>query len=318
MSDNRLKDMLDKASNVNNNKRLIKNTHKLSRKQKLWMSGGSVAAVIAAAGMIFFMPSITNHNHFTNMTGQNAQSVQDADIGVLGEVKAPVKLEHWQQTPYEESPKADRKPIMSWANRNPQLYNSLTGEFNANPKLTSDINKVKQKGKAMNANYSSLTADNVKYTYTTFVNRLINPIFGNWYPAQFADNKPKTSDDLLRLQDMFTKDWWNKHITKSDYSALPVYADWTQSNFNHTKFKKSLARWYGKLDKQHISPVTDKQGRFKKLKVNDTIKYSAYDNHGNVMTKTGVLSLELVENKGPHVNPSASPLLINNASLSIK
>lgn len=318
MSDDKLKDMMSQASSASTNQDLVHDTRKLSKKQKRWITGGSIAAVVVVAGMIMLVPSIRNHNSFVDMTGQTSQSVKGDGIGDFGDLHAPIKLQSWQQIPGDTAIKGNIH-LLHEANSNAQVYNTLTSTFASGKGMTDDTDAFLNKDGSQNGNFSFLTGDNVKISYTDITNRLINPVYGNWYKAQFPKNDPKSMKSLNELKPLFTDSWWKKNISSSDYSALPIYADWDANNYDGQSFKPSIGRWYGQITKHVIMSNTDKKtGQFKGLNVIDTIKYSAFDKDGDVINKTGVLKMTLVANHDTAAANTGNRLVIDSAKLTVK
>lgn len=318
MSDDKLKDMMDKASTASKSGDAIRDTHKLSRKQKGWITGGSIAAVVVVAGMIFLVPSIRNHNSFVDMTGQTSQSVRGDGIGDFGDLHAPIKLQNWQQSPGTWQVRGN-KTLLHTANSTAPVYNAITPTFNSGSNTTDDVTQSVGKDGMQNKNFSYLTGDNVKIAYTDITNRLINPVYGDWYKAQFAKNNPKSMKSLNELKTLFSDSWWKSNISSHDYSALPLFADWDADNYGGQSFKPSVARWYGQITKHVIMPSTDaKTAEFKGINVVDTIKYSAYDKDGDVINKTGTLKMTLIPNHNLNEGMNGNRLVIDSAKLTIE
>lgn len=296
-----------------------------------WPIMAGVVALIAVIGLAVMIPHSKNTQKLNSNSGsnnsQNSTAVADGNDGSYLSQQAPVKLKDWQKVPYNEQQTKSGKPtkqlqnaMNQWINKNPQASNTLNSGFvsESNGFTDNTKNHVLKNGKD-NPNYSFLTQENVKYVYASYINRLINPQFGNWSLAQFAENDPKSLLSFNEMSDMFTPNWWFHNIKDGkDYSNIPVFADWNKDNYGHLKFvHNAQARWYGTLTYQKISPASNKNGSFKNIVIKNGVKYKAFLANGSTVTRKGTLNLTLVENNTNLTNPQ-NRLLISSAKLSMK
>ena len=107
----------------------------------------------------------------------------------------------------------------------------------SNPDLTDDPAKSLNSDGTANPNYSYLTADNVFTVMQDDLERIINPVYGNWTSLQnlaylTSDGSAVHPDAWMNLKDMYDP---SVAATMTDASSarkvLPLYADWDQNSY---------------------------------------------------------------------------------------
>lgn len=126
---------------------------------------------------------------------------------------------------------------------------SLTTQFTSsdtNPKLTDDTSKAYNSDGTANPNYSYLTADNVSAQINDDIERLINPIYGDWVTLQMmGDRDGYQGFPLKDFADMFDPNMASD-IATTDWNKVrqlvPLMADWDNNSFGN-----QYADWDGSL-----------------------------------------------------------------------
>lgn len=148
---------------------------------------------------------------------------------------------------HDDMPDDDRKEadsqalIMSSENMTTQFASS-----NTNPELTDDASKAHNDDGTANPNYSYLTAENVSAQINDDIERIINPIYGDWVTLQMmGDRDGYQSFPLKDFADMFDPNMASD-ITTTDWNRarqlVPLMADWDNNAFGN-----QYAGWDGSL-----------------------------------------------------------------------
>ena len=332
MPDNndKLKKMMEEASSAKNDSKAQQEiSKKVSPKKKKWpWIVGVCAVALIGVGVYFAVPKLSNTQKLdktslaTKVDKDTASG--DADVSSIG---SPISLKPWQEKSIsdQQTTKKAQKELNSnleaWVQTDAQAQGILNSGFaSASGDVTDDTTEALLKDGTPNPKYSFLTSDNVKQNYSSYVNRLINPVFGTWGDLQYSKNNPKSNAAATLLRDMFTDDWWYANTKAGeDYSKVPVFADWNANDYG-MKFKDekgSQGRWFGEVVSENIRTNQNSDGSFKNIELTANIKYSAYSSDGSIATKMGVLKLTMVQNPSTDNNPT-NRILINNATLTIK
>lgn len=324
----RLKKLLDEATANHDDeavKKEIEDKNKKSKRKWPWFVGGG-AIIALGVGTVFLLPQFSNTQKVKEpkVTETANSSTTEEEAGLT---KVPIKLEEWQKKSYLDQVNSDNKAdkdalqagLEKYAENDTEQSNAFNGSFvSEKAGYTSDPEKAELDG-VINPKYSYLTSETVKNTYSVYINRLTNPMFGGWFGAQYASNKPKTFDPLAMMNDMFTEGWWNANIKPgADYSKLPIYADWAENSYGGLKFKETNSAdpiWYGQVGQSTIDIIPNDDGTVKSINSIANVTYTALDSKGKLLTRKGVLKLTLVQN--PNTD-APNRLLINSASLEIK
>lgn len=114
----------------------------------------------------------------------------------------------------------------------------------ANPALTDDPDKAFNADGTVNPNYSYVTADNTIPTIVDDIERLVNPVYGQWTGMQQIDrvdvNGKANSTSYYQLGDMLSQSLAVQlNDEASARQVLPLYADWDR-NYYGGKFSMKL------------------------------------------------------------------------------
>lgn len=126
---------------------------------------------------------------------------------------------------------------------------SLTTQFTSsgtNSELTDDTSKAYNSDGTANPNYSYLTAENVSAQINDDIERIINPVYGNWVTLQMmGDRDGYQGFPLKDFADMFDPNMASD-IATTDWNKarqlVPLMADW-----DNNAFGGQYAGWDGSL-----------------------------------------------------------------------
>lgn len=111
----------------------------------------------------------------------------------------------------------------------------IQGENKDKPAVyTKDISQQLLENGVSNPHFKYALKEDYLSAYSVNIQRLLNPVFGNWIFAQrYTPNQPLKNDQTFEtLIDMFSQKWWTDNITPyEDYSAIPVISDWNGDDF---------------------------------------------------------------------------------------
>lgn len=110
--------------------------------------------------------------------------------------------------------------------------------------MTSDDSKAFNDDGTINQNYSYLTMDNVVPTISDDIQRLINPVYGQWTGLQQQSrtdmNGNSDSSYLSNLSSMFSQDVAQSMVDDASLQKVAnIYADWNKDEYG--------GEWKGKL-----------------------------------------------------------------------
>ena len=114
------------------------------------------------------------------------------------------------------------------------IMTSLPSE-SLNPSLTDDESKAYNSDGTFNTNYSYLTAENVSSQVMDDIERIINPIYGNWSDLQKSNTINRIAYPIDVFNDMFAPDYIDSVSTATTATAqgiLPLVADWDANDYN--------------------------------------------------------------------------------------
>lgn len=303
-----------------------------SRRNK-FIGGGVLAAVLlggAGYGLIQADP-FGNDKQPTNgsaATGNAKNEVQSGTKPTAGQLPKPVEnlnfwqsdgnthypddLEKWQVKPHEKNDAAD---ITAMVNKyeSTQLANSSRRLPSEEAGFTSDPTKAKLPDGTLNPMYSTMTAQDYQRTVESYIERLANPIYGNWQQYQYAEGKASERLDLSRFSDMFSPEYLEKNKGKPYKDYIPIYADWSSDNYG---LKNTLLdngpRWIGKVNSMESNFTYDDNTQQYSSDVTVKIRYSAWAQDQTILHKDGVLKLKVVTDTNSKTN-----LHITDASLNV-
>lgn len=93
----------------------------------------------------------------------------------------------------------------------------------SDPDFTDDPAKAYNDDGTLNTHYSYLSAEYVDETIRDDIERLVNPVYGEWTNTQ---DSGADGDDWRSLEDMMSENMKNSITNTNVQSILPLYADW--------------------------------------------------------------------------------------------
>lgn len=253
----------------------------------------------------------------------------------------PVKLPDWSKQPYNVKKIIEDEKVydelIKFANQFPDIMaytawmpSSTQGDWEgAPPAFTNNVYEQYLENGEVNPHYSYVLKEDYLIAYSTYVQRLLNPTFGDWIFAQrYEPVKPlKDNSTFEVLKDMFSNEWWNANIhTNQDYSALPIMVDWEGDNFGGLEFAERVPSRYGTFfgvvdvdEESEKIVIVDSLGQDDRgaeiLKINTPVKYVAFGVNDNLIELQGNLVITLGSNPN---SSSINRIIITNAELVLK
>lgn len=317
---------------------------KSTKKVILFTSGGLlVFAGVILSGALF----MNNPQEFVDKTetpgwveGGNADENSNDNYNPW-DFEKPVELSDWANAPYDkesfwqqddienkilEASKEYQGFYFSVASTNSGIPHGYDDEQLVGP-YTNDIEKRYLEDGSVNGDFSYALTEDYEKAYVTYTERLINPVFGDWSKMQSSDDlEIKSNMQFNALKDMFTVDWWNENIKESeDYSSLPIFAEWTQNDWDKFNIDESnvdmYGTFYGKITETDENIIqseqigVDQEGQAI-MKVSSPVTYSAFGEDGDNVEIHGELELTLKSNSDS--TDVANRVVISDAELKFK
>jgi hypothetical protein len=259
-------------------------------------------------------PNINENNSSPNNKGPSPDDIW--------QFERPVKVPEWAIKPYHYSMFENDKvlnEIYEYAQQGQEFDLSVSwmpsgikgdwedaGEPFTNKTWEAII--IDENGNEMpNYQYKYALREDYYQAYAVYIQRLINPSFGNWVFAQTTGDKLYDNNTYEVLKDMFTEDWWNNNIKENeDYSKLPILVDWDGDNFGGLELAEYIpgryGTFYGEINQTEDNLISaefmglDERG-MEIIKVSTPIKYAAFAKKDKVIEKRGTLELTLLSNE---------------------
>ena len=169
-----------------------------------------------------------------------------------------------------------------------------------------------------NWDYSFVLAEDIEFFFGHNLERLINPVYGDWVDHQYPDSGLL---NIAPLRPMFTEGWWIENIEEGDDSNLPIFADWNDDNYaayidDDVELISEGPRWVGNVDDYQFELVETFDGRSFALEVEMDLSYTSYTENSGTVELPASLDITLVPN---YDNPDLQNyrLAISSAELSI-
>lgn len=220
MTKNNIHDMFD---NIVASDLKIKDTKEAKNRKKR-----SNIVILSAACLLTFISAGTYY--ITNQTSvevkKSSKTIQTeksprANSPVTDENSDfPVVLPSWAKISYRNAQSdEDREKIANSLDKTNFLY--MTSVYPSVAEgFTSDPNSMYDEDGLPNIYYSTATKEDIKFLVIQYLNRLYNPVFGNWTEYQYGkDYKTSEMSDQI-YGDMFTDDYIEKNKTN-----MPFYTD---------------------------------------------------------------------------------------------
>lgn len=232
---------------------------------------------------------------------------------VNGGTKYPVELEKWQTQPYSEANKAVyTKMREKYAHT--ELATSASLLPSAKAGWVSDPKSEFLKDGTPNPRFTPVTDEVYLNSVESYIERLINPVFGEWKQYQYSDGEASKYFDESRFSDMFAREYLKKNFKNSAEQYIPVYADWKQNDYGIPELLDEGPRWIGTADSVKTEMRLDKKTGSYKSKVIVDVSYVAWAEDQSTLTRKGVLTLDIVTKS----TTDTAPVQIENAKLDLK
>lgn len=220
----------------------------------------------------------------------------------ISESKGSIEVEDWTKTPYATQMNEDPDALYESAVKSAQdttFINFSNMLPSATDGYTDDTDKATEGDGSPNLNYSYQTKENIEYSFSVYSQRILNPVFGEWY-ALPVGNAQALKDGFPQdlMQDMFTERWWNSNVSIDDHTKLPLYLDWAGDSYGGLNFEMNgtLGVWYGKITTMSITGEAMEDGSGMYAEVNADVEFTAILNDKSTVTRKGTLYMKLVPN----------------------
>lgn len=317
----KLKQMMDEATKNTQEAPVEPYDGKADRKKAFLVTGTALAVL---GGLLFAGSQAIKSQDFEDKTetpdwvAEESEiiSVTDEDIGEWS-FEYPAKVPDWTKQPYSLELLADQEfleqafefteDFQEFQTYVAGMPSSVSGDWEDAPKAyTNDASLEYLEDGTLNPQYSYTLQEDYLQAYSVYLQRLINPIFGDWYLAQGGNGTPmKTNAYFNGLVDMFSNDWWESNIEYDvDYSAIPVMADWEGDNFGGLELAEVVPGrygvFYGVVDEER-QVTADSLGMDERgaeiIKISTPIIYSAFGQNDELIELKGMLNLTLESNE---------------------
>lgn len=302
-------------------------------------------------GLIFgFVVSIMNTQELEDDTTKpikqpnliSEQMIPEQEIDLLSEwqFEYPIDVPKWSKQPFDvENILGDEKiyeELIKYAEEFQDIKAStawmpsgIQGDWEgAPPVFTNKVWEQTLEDGSNNPRYSYTLREDYLIAYTIYIQKLINPVFGEWvfYQRSIPSKPYKDNEKYEIFKKMFSEAWWNTYIkTGEDYTSLPILADWDGDNFGGLEFAEpepgTYGTFYGVIHETEEDFVTaetigpDNQGS-EMIKISTPIKYVAFDKHKKSIEKYGTIKLILGSNDD--VSEANNRVIIMDAELILK
>lgn len=328
MADNKkkesVKELFDK---VNDDKSTISETEFTKKLQKNAEKGkktpiiiGVIAAIIIAILLVVFIPKFGGFKDTGNKKTDNTETVsssetvesekkegeEDSEKFVRDRYKdnkTPVKVEEWTKQPYsaersEKEQETLKKGVADYAQtlNIGNYFGLLPSEANG---YTSDVTKAMNKDGTPNMYYSYQTKENMEYVFSTYMQRLLNPVYGSWFSLPYGmpgEIEAAFPDETFK--DMFTPRWWQANIKNDNHRAIPIYADWNGDNWGGLDLKEEgMGVFFGEIKSMTVDTKPASNGAGNELTINMNIEYKAKLANNKTETRNGTMMIKLIPNE---------------------
>lgn len=201
-----------------------------------------LALVLLVVGVWFASTTKNSKVRDTSSTGSSAIGDSDGGSAATTNVNSEDSFMDKIGVPkYYRVAKDDQKPDQATEASNDAFKSapanaSMLPSKAANPALTDDPSKAFNADGTVNPNYSYVTADNTIPTIVDDMERLVNPVYGQWTGMQQIDrvdvNGKASSTSYYQLGDMLSQSLaMQLNSEDSARQVLPLYADWNRDYY---------------------------------------------------------------------------------------
>lgn len=286
--------------------------------------GVAVVGVLLVGGLIFAGKSLFFDNEdFVDQTknpGVIADGEGPTELKDLWDFEYTAEVPEWTKAPFSQesflADEAKMEEMYDWANSIEAIEfatawlpsKNIIPDGEEKSLYTNQLSEEKLENGMPNMYFSYTLKEDYLRTFAIGINRLLNPVFGNWVFNQHSiEGKPsKDGPSFTQLKDMFSESWWTANVSENtDYSKLPVVADWEGDSFGGLQFADRnsdvLGTFYGIITETEENPVVVEEltsGHRGAPVFKITVPVSFYAKGENdTIKKTGTLTLTLEPNK---------------------
>ena len=212
----------------------IAKAKKNKRKQRIFII---IVAVILVILLVFLVLVKVNHKEITKgnqyaSTANTSNTDSSSDNSSSGDDATKTYLENTLGVPeyYSQARSKTVKDDKLKAQADSDAVagapvNSIAALTSSasDPDFTDDPAKAYNDDGTLNTHYSYLSAEYVDETIRDDIERLVNPVYGEWTKTQ---DSGADSDDWRSLEDMMSENMKNSITNTNVQSILPLYADW--------------------------------------------------------------------------------------------
>lgn len=233
----------------------------------------------------------------------------------------PVEIPSWAKKEFSQDFFENEEEILEYTSSIEGLQTALiqipskhtnihTQRGETSNKYTSNVDEMFLENGEKNEYYRHALREDYEMAFAMVSQRLLNPLFGEWVFAQKSDFSLKGNTQYEALRNMFEDTWWNKTVSKEDYSKLPILVDWTGSDWNDIELADRVSgqygTFYGVIEESKERKIISKTSAADELgqRVIDLelpVTYYAFRKNGGTIQRKGTLhfSLKSSENSMP-------------------
>lgn len=233
----------------------------------------------------------------------------------------PVEMDDWEKKPIAETdaPNKDRDSILNTVlNSSSDLHSASSTLPSEASGFTSNQDEAVLDDGLPNPQYSYWTAELFQVEAHSSIERLINPVYGDWERFQYSAFDAGRKFDPSIFNDIFTQRFIEENSGKQPREYLPVFADWEANDYGESRLLGNGGpRWFGKIENSTTDFIyDDKKGAYT-AKFKGNVVFTAWTKDEKKLTRKGTLELTFVPNDDSSPN-SPYRVLIDQARLSME
>lgn len=189
------------------------------------------AKIIIAATVGFLALGIGGAYYVSNqktvdvVRSSNSRSTNLGDYSQ--EFSYPVELPSYLKSEWKLLSDEDKKSLRDSQDEN--LFGDLTSGYPSEEGgFTSDKAKIFDDEGFPNIYYTTITKESIKYNVLSYLNRLINPIYGGWTEFQYG-KEHKSSE----LNESIYKDMFSSSFIEKNKNNMPFFTDKEANNYGY-------------------------------------------------------------------------------------
>lgn len=329
--DNKLSDLErliaeEKEDKARQNEIIDGRNTKAKRKKVGAITAVATVSVALIAGLIIYDPftqSIRwsdNSNTVPGYTGGTTKDKAALANDPFGWAKTtgsifPVKTNEWEEKSYLDSSQTGATDEKLGKYQATDLYQASAQLPSEASGYTSDDSKSFNENGSLNPLYSYWTRESFYSETTDLLERLINPVYGSWDTYQYSQTMGGAYPVLSKIfSDVIDPDTL---AAGTGAETIPVFADWAGNDYGMGDQLLSYdegKRWVGEVKSvQTTFNFNEDLNQYDVILVAN-VTYSAWTKSKEVVTKDGVLTLNLGANNDKKV-ASPNKVIIKSAKL---